>query len=283
MHHINFSMKKLTLILLSAMTIALASQAEAAPILLTISETDNQQTTAWWPSRFGSDKSLTDAFSSCGLDVMDTAGVQPKPRLSPVVYGQKPLSSANARTLGSLFGTNQILNGNITWNCQADSQDTTRTTCNAKAEVTLLYDKNREYPISLNIRTSGPDKQAAQNFALAQIASQIALPVLSKSSVSEGIPAITEKPVLILASLPDADTLVTLRKRLKRIPEVKDVTERWVANGQLALDINPDQPALSQTDFSVIIQKFATEFDEGVSVHETSRSSHGVVFEITKP
>ena len=271
-------MKNFALILSSLIFLTTAFEANASPILLTISETENQDSFAWWPSQFGSDKNWVDAFSAQGLDIVETTAVSSKPKPSPVVYGSKNLSNKNAKTLGSLFGTTDVLNGHVTWTCTPDSNG--KMTCDAQTNLTLLYDKNREFPLSLRIKANGADKNSAKNFAIAQIVSQVSLAILAQTKSNHEIPAITEKPMLILAALPNADTLVTLRKRLKRIPGVNDVAERWIANGALALDINPDQTQLSQTDFSDIIQRFITENDEGISIRESSRSERGVVFEV---
>lgn len=271
-------MKKIAFILSSLIFLATGFEASATPLLLTISETENQESSAWWPSQFGSDKNWVDAFSAQGLEIVETTAISSKPKLSPVVYGSKNLSNKNAKTLGSLFGTTDVLNGNVTWTCAPDSNG--KMLCDAQTNLTLLYDKNREFPLSLRIKATGPDKNSAKNFAIAQIVSQVSLAILAQTRTSNEIPTITDKPMLILSSLPNADTLVTLRKRLKRIPGVNDVAERWIANGALALDINPDQTQLSQADFSSIIQRFITETDEGISVRETGRSDRGVVFEV---
>ena len=73
-----------------------------------------------------------------------------------------------------------------------------------------------------------------------------------------------------------------LRKQLKRIAGVNDVAERWIANGMLAIEINPDQSQLPLEEFSRIVQAFANEKAENMILRLTRQTEAGAVFEVAK-
>ena len=275
----NQTMRILNLIL-SLLILIIPSLCVASPILVTISETNNGETMAWWPKQFGLDKPLTEAMLLRGLEVIEPASSKNKPKLSPVVYGQKTLSSANARTLGSLFGVSTVLNGNIEYHCSPAPDN--RHSCTADARLALLLEKQSDYPIHIKAEAIASDKDLAIKIAQSKVIAQIALPILNQTKPKGDIPAIIERPMIIFNSLPDADMLVLLRKRLKRVAGVNDIAERWISDGRIALDINPDAPPLDSANFSKIIQQFATEIDEGITVREVTRSDMGVVFEAVR-
>ena len=272
-------MPRKALFLLTFLLLTFSTQAWANPILLTLAETDVGGTTTWWPSQFGADASWIRAFSAQGLEIINPAAIPVKPKISPAVYPSAVLSSANARMLGSLFGTENILNGTIHWQCDT-VQETEKIRCTAQANLTLIYGKKGEQTLVLEASASAMNKLLAQEMAAAQIASRLALPILRQTATLTEIPALTDNPVIVLQNLPDADTLVSIRKRLKRIAGVGDVAERWIASGALALEIIPDTNKAEPMDFAQIVQAFIQDDTDNFSVREMQRTDLGVSVEI---
>ncbi len=259
--------------------LSLPSVAAAAPILITIAETDQGQTTAWWPSQIDSAGYWADLFASQGVEVINPAKLSNAPRLSPTVYGQKPMSDKNAKTMASLFGTTDVLNGTVTWDCNPVD---TRINCRATANLSLLTGSKTATPLTIDIQASAPDKATAQKYLAAAIASQLALPIQVRTTPPDAIPPIFNKPVVIFDPLPDADTLVALRKRLKRVQGIQDVAERYVANAMLAIELNPAESTMSKADFDSYIQAFLAITDDNLMIRETKRSDNGIIFEVLK-
>lgn len=257
-----------------------ASSAFAAPVLLTISETENNETVAWWPNQPGIDKVLQDTFEMQGVSLVHPNEMQNAPRLSPTVYGMKKLSNDNARTMASLFGASCVLNGNIEWNCYSAVD---KVECEVKSTLTLLYGKTRQIDLSQTIKSAAQNVDMAKKFAMTQIVTNTVLPIISHTRVSDDtIPSLLNKPVIIFDPVPDADTLVALRKQLKRVPGVEDVAERWVSNGVLAIEINPAVSEMSQTDFLLIVQGFMNENTENLVIRQTRQTDKAAIFEVVR-
>ena len=262
-----------------------ATVTEAAPILLTISISENGQTTGWWPNQPGLDKAWVEDLSRHGVQVLNPAAMSNMPRLSPIVYGQKPLSDTNARTMASLFGAQNVLNGNVIWQCQANETSVSKADavhCTGNASLTLLYGHQESAPMQFTASAYGQDFETAKAAVRARITADMALPVMAHTATKGDIPKYIDKPVMLFDPLPDADTLVALRKQLKRVPGVTDVAERWVSNGVLALEINPDTPTLSLEGFSAIIQGFMGQPAENFIIRETQKTEAGAIFEVVK-
>lgn len=262
-----------------------ATTLHAAPVLLTISESEHGQTTGWWPNQPGMDKLWIKDLSRHGVQILNPSQMRDMPRLSPVVYGQKPLSDVNARTMASLFGVQNVLNGDVIWQCAANEMaagtaDAVR--CTGNASLMLLYDRKDSYQLQLAASAFGQDFESAKAAVRARMTADIALPVMALTAVSGDIPKYIDKPVMLFDPLPDADTLVALRKQLKRVPGVSDIAERWVADGVLALEINPDIPTMTSEEFSLIIQGFMGQSAENFMIRETRRTEAGAVFEVVK-
>ncbi len=262
--------------------------AEAAPTLLTIAESEHGQVVGWWPNQPGMDKTWVEGMTKQGIQILNPAEMNQMPRLSPVVYGQKPLSDKNARTMASLFGTSNILNGVVEWQCVTHETATgthEAVRCSGQAQLTLLYGKDEAYTWQGMASAVGESFEMAKDAVRSRIMTDIALPVMAKtSSGSTGgnIPKYLDKPVILFDPLPDADTLVALRKQLKRVPGIQDVAERWVANGILALELNPDVAEMSHDEFSQLIQGFAGLTAESFMIRETHRTENGIIFEVIK-
>ena len=257
----------------------------AAPVLLTISESENGQTVGWWPNQPGADRAWVDGFTRQGADVLNPADMRDMPRLSPIVYGQKPLSDTNARTMASLFGVQNVLNGNVTWTCAAhetsqSALDAVR--CEGTANLMLLFGRNESFEMKFSASAYGDTFETAKSAVRVRLTADVALPVMVKTVVSGDIPKLLDKPVILFEALPDADTLVAIRKQLKRVPGVNDVAERWVSDGILAMEINPETPTMSSEDFDLIIQGFTGQPTENFMIRETRRTLAGVSFEVLK-
>ena len=124
--------------------------------------------------------------------------------------------------------------------------------------------------------------EAAKKILINQYAAECSPEIMLINDAKRVLPNLIQKPVILFDSIPDADTLVILRKQLKRVEGVQDVAERWIANGMLAIEINPDQTILSQEDFSRIVQMFANEKTENMVVRMTQKTESGAVFEVVK-
>ena len=124
--------------------------------------------------------------------------------------------------------------------------------------------------------------EGAKNILINQYATECSLEILRIKSARSDLPNLIQKPVIVFIPLPDADTLVALRKQLKRIEGVQDVAERWIANGMFAIEINPEQKELPSADFSRMVQTFANEKMDNVIIRLKHQSEAGAVFEVVK-
>ena len=81
--------------------------------------------------------------------------------------------------------------------------------------------------------------------------------------------------------MPDADALVAMRKCIKRIDGVTDIAERFVANGMIALEINPNHAPIGD-DFRRIVDQFVANGCEDYQLQEIASSPQGSTIEIAK-
>ena len=271
-------MRKTVCAMICGLSLLFCSMAAASPVLLTISETENGQTRSWWPSEFGADSSWTDAFERQGVSVVVPSKMPNPPRLSPTVYGQKVLSDVNARTMASLFGAGTVLNGNVVWDCRDVDNGVE---CQASGTFNYLYSKQQVFEFKRDIRVQASNAESAKRQIISRLAVEMSMPLMGQTSGNAGIPVLIDKPVMIFDPLPDADTLVALRKLIKRIPGVEDVAERWVSDGVLAIEVNPGKP-MSQSEFSQIIQGVVSENAENLMIRQTRQNDQGAILEVVK-
>ncbi|MBQ9396342.1 MAG: hypothetical protein IJU23_12640 [Proteobacteria bacterium] len=271
---------KFPLIFLTLLLIC-SSTATATPILMTIAETENGQTDAWWPNQPGFDKQWQDIFERQGISLVHPEEIHNYPRLSPTIYGQKPLSDNNAATLASLFGASGVINGQVTWKCHAIDK---HQRCSADIRLKYIYGPNGQISLDRTLTAVAPTAQDAKKYVMTRLAADVAMPVIAHAQAAKNtdIPRIIDKPVIIFDPLPDADTLVALRKQLKRVPGIEDVAERWAADGMLAIEINPASPAMSQSEFLLYVQGFMNESTENLVIRQTKQSENGAIFEVVK-
>lgn len=269
-------MKKILLLL--SICFLLPAQALAENLILTVSETENGVQGAWWPnfSQSNVDQALSAALASYGIALIQPATLAQRPRLSPVVYGLMPLSDTNAKSLASLFGTKNVLNGQIAWDCQVE---TISTRCCANAALKLITATGHK-SLDTALCAYGPHASTAKTRVTQLLASRIVSDISQKLAVRDSLPKLFHKPVIVLDGLPDADTLVNLRKLLKRSPGINDVAEIWMANARLAIEINPQNPVLSTQEFYQIINAFLEGPKDNLIVRESKRSDAGIVLEI---
>ncbi|MBQ9241605.1 MAG: hypothetical protein IJ165_00005 [Proteobacteria bacterium] len=267
----------LSAILFIAVLLA-AHSAFSAPVLLTVADTESGQTETWWPHKNTTDSPWFDLFARQNLDLIRPTAA---PRLSPAVYAPAALTNANARTLASLFGAQNVLNGQTTWSCQSDQS---RHSCTGTFSGYFLQNPRSETPLATTATASAETAELAKLLARNQIAVELSSAILSLAQTSEKdeLPDLISKPVIVFSSLPDADTLVQLRKALKSIIGVEDVAERWIADNALAIELNPAQPALSDADFSRIVQDFASLSVPNLIIRHTRSTPQGALFEIVK-
>ncbi len=255
-----------------------AASANSSPLLLTLSESDNGVTQTWWPDKLGSDNHLTDVFGRYGLEIVRPAMMSSVPRLSPTVYAPQPLTQSNAQNLASLFGAAHALNGKLEWQCEPAEN---AFKCVLTGSV-ILTGSRETRECSRTVSTQAKSVETAKKILLNQYAADCSPQFLQTKSSQQALPKLIDKPVVIFDPIPDADALVALRKQLKRIAGVNDVAERWIANGMLAIEINPDQKQMSQEDFSLIIQAFVNEKIENMIIRMTRQTEEGAVFEVAK-
>lgn len=248
---------------------------EAAPILAVVSETDGVVST-WWPNERAGGDVWALPLRAQGLEAIRPVEQTQAPRLSPVVYAPQTLSVANARALGQIFGASVVLGGNVTYVCEALPEGRR---CRGEAELFLSDDRQADETYRASVEAIALDDAMAKAQIRSRLASDVALKLHARASRQKEIPKLIDKPVVVVASLPDADTLVAIRKRLKRVAGVADVAERYVVQGMLALEINPGE-ALTQSSFDAMMQTFLADTADGFLVRELSRSAQGVVVEI---
>ncbi len=257
--------------------------AKGTPMLVTVSESASPGAphTAWWPNHFERAQPWNRLFAQRGLTPIDPT--QNAPRLSPTVYGQAPLSDANARTMASLFGARAMLNGSIAWTCTTQAQETA---CQAHTDLRLFDDTGRmpqtEYRRTLQAIAQTQDD--AQNQIRARITLDLSIPAsaMTRAQEARAIPRLTDNPVIVLDAIPDADTLVAIRKRLKRIPAIDDISEAWVSQGTLALELNPGKPLENPATFQNIMQAFLSDTQDDFVVRELAHSDAGAIVEIVQ-
>ena len=258
-----------------------AASAQSTLITLVCDDAAPRATTVW-PSMTTQpiDQALRNQLTRYGFVTIDPA-LRSDVRFSPIVYAAGALSNTNARNLAGLYGAQRVLNGKLHWNCQNESDATTNCTLTASLE---LCDVASTHVTALNPTVSGraATLPEAQSRAISLLASALSLP-LAKSAIAprdNEIPHYLPKPVLVLDALPDADTLVALRKSLKRIDGVEEVAERWLSNGVLALELNPSNPIMSFESFNAIVSVLLSSSLDNFIVRETRRNPNGIAVEV---
>jgi hypothetical protein len=255
----------------------------AQSVLLTIvSNTDNPQKT-WWPEKsfVPLDDALQKSLKNYGIQTINPLEMS-MIRFSPMVYAPGRLTSSNAKSLGGLFHADIVVNGTLQWACEP-SDDVML--CHLTAVLALIRTQESvpQTEITLQVHSEAQTEDLAKTYAISMLASKLSaaywLFVKSGHSDTE-IPVYTTKPVLMLDAIPDADTLVALRKGLKRIDGVTDVTERFVTNGALALEINPEIPQMTFSEFEDIVYRLISSPQENFIVRETRRSNAGIGIEV---
>lgn len=255
--------------------ISWVSELEASPILAAVSETDGVIST-WWPNERERGDAWALPLRAQGLEAIRPVEQTQASRLSPVVYAPQTLSVANARALGQIFGASVVLGGNVTYDCEVLPEGAR---CRGEAELFLSDDRQADETYRSSVEAIALDESLAKAQIRARLSSDIALRLHARASRQKEIPKLIDKPVVVLASLPDADTLVAIRKRLKRVSGVADVAERYVVQGMLALEINPGE-ALTASSFDAMMQSFLADTADGFLVRTLSRSEQGVLVEV---
>ncbi len=256
--------------------------AMAQTTLLTIVGNEDTAKTTWWPEKtyVQTDDWLRHSLVNYGIQTIDPL-MDNSVRFSPVVYAAGPLTSSNAKSLGSLYHADIIIQGSMKWSC-APAENTM--TCQLQAKLDLAsVRETRHKDVTILVDAEAPTEELAKRHAVSVLASKLSAPYwvfVKEANSDRDIPVYTTKPVLLLDALPDADTLVALRKGLKRIDGVTDVTERFVTHGALAIELNPDTPQMSFAELEAVVYQLTSMQQENFVVHETRRSHAGIGIEV---
>lgn len=253
-----------------------------AQTLLTVVGNEDAIKTTWWPEMkyVQTDAWLRSSLETYGIRTIDPLQMS-SVRFSPIVYASGPLTRSNAKSLGSLYHAETIINGSLKWSCQSiDSL----MMCRLSAKLDLIRVRDAAHAsLSFDVEAEAPTEALTKSYAIAMLASKLSTAYwhfVKKDSAGQGIPVYTSKPVLMLDALPDADTLVAFRKELKRLEGVTDVIERFVSKGALALEINPEVPQMTFSELENIVYQLTTTPQSQFVVHETRRTSAGIGIEI---
>ena len=261
---------------------ALPGDLRGAPkINVTIAESTDaaRRDSGWWPSNFEAARPWVEAFRTMGSEVIAPYEISNPPRLSPTVYGQYPLSNSTAKTMASLFGASIVVNGQIAYACE--SRDL-QYTCAATAKIDLTAGNARLTSIDRTYRASAKSIDNAQRQIRQRIAFELEPAIIvAQNTGKKSLPAIVSYPVLRFASMPDADALVAMRKCIKRIDGVTDIAERFVANGMIAIEINPNHAPIGD-DFRRIVDQFVANGCEDYQLQEIASSPQGSTIEVAK-
>lgn len=285
----NLKRKKIYFAVFSAISFGIFSlaansvmAAPNAPVNVTIAETDADAGNAcsgWWPSDFSAATPWIEAFRAAGVDIIAPYALADPPRLSPTVYGQCPLSRATAKTMASLFGAPIIVNGSVSFAC---SPNESQVVCAASSQIEVADASAASAAGSSVFRARAETAAEAKNQLRRRIAFEtVPQLIIAQNARSRALPAIVQNPVLRIAALPDADAIVALRKCLKQTAGVADVAERFVANGMLALEINPANPP-EYNEFAQIVHRLIAGGCGDYQIQESDASAQGITIEITK-
>lgn len=254
----------------------------ALQVNVTISESydgDRRRDAGWWPSNFEAARPWVEAFRAMGSEIINPYALSNPPRLSPTVYGQYPLSNSTAKTMASLFGASLVVNGSVAYSCNLRES---LYSCSAIASIDMTDGSKRIASIDQTFHSRAKNVDSA----LQQLRERIAFElepsvVIARNARHNSLPALVHNPVLRFASMPDADTLVAIRKCIKRVNGVTDVAERFVANGMIALEINPATPPLDD-DFTRIVGQLVSNGCEDYQFQIIANSPHGTTLELIK-
>lgn len=206
----------------------------------------------WWSNSptftaTTTDLTLLSALRAAHIPVIDPATFPNPPQLSQRVFGRPDLSDANAQNLASLFGASFVLRGDATCDPLPPSVYLREQAgAHASLSVRLMSTRTEQALLSLRLDAAAfaPDTPSACTQALAVIASRLQENLQHATSLQDAQAPIWDgdEPLIILSGLNHAAPLVQLKKHLRTNPEVKDIFERWAAEGHIALDINPGLP-----------------------------------------
>ena len=181
--------------------------------------------------------------------------------------------------MASLFGASIVVNGQIAYACE--SRDL-QYTCAATAKIDLTAGNARLASIDRTYRASAKSIDNAQRQIRQRVAFELEPAIIvAQNTGKKSLPAIVSYPVLRFASMPDADALVAMRKCIKRIDGVTDIAERFVANGMIAIEINPNHAPIGD-DFRRIVDQFVANGCEDYQLQEIASSPQGSTIEVAK-
>lgn len=246
----------------------------ATPLLTTISETEDGHTQTWWPHSPEKNLPWIETFEKFAIQIRDPQQSQHAKRLSPMIYKPETLSNGNARNLAALFESKFAVNGEISWQCHEEKF----IQCTGNAKLALLDDKTTLYEHSQTYSASAANKSLAKKQIRAHLAFDIAAAISKFDTPQPEIPKLSHNPVIAFSALPNADTLVAIRKTLKRLPSVSDIREIWTANGILALEINPGSE-FSEQAFQNLTESFLNAAPQGCEFRLHSKTADMALFD----
>lgn len=269
-------------ILCSLVFLVWAHNSVAAPTLLSVAIMDGAQSQYWWvdgPNSSAQEKALRLALEQNGLQIVDPGQNPNPPRLSPLVYGRTELTAANAKNLGTLYGAKFVLNGTMQYNCQAVDD---ATLCSLQSTLELIPTNPRETKsIALKFNDSGVGATAleAKTNAL-QIASLSITSMISAAAKTDSSPErIYPESLLIFRALTTADPLVELRRTLRSIAGVTDLTERLATQRAVGIEINPQQRDTDQAVLAVA-QALIASPPPGMKLRQIRQTAQGIELEV---
>lgn len=242
------SPKALSRMAASALAVVLATWvgtpvAHAAGLLTLLTIEESSAQSSWWVDRgplSELERGLLATLRRAGAKVLDPDDGSKRPRISKLLRVHQ-VSARRATNIAGLFGADTVLVGRVklaevegvplagiaAFEISVDSQlvDT-----EAATSVPVHFAR-RGYGISLELARRDAMQQTTTELT-AQVAAR-----LSARTPRVGIAR--AEPFLVLRGLWDLAALNSLRHQLEARPDVASVQVAWLAQGLVALDINP--------------------------------------------
>ncbi len=202
---------------------------------------------AWWshakPGAISTmEAKLLEALKVSGLPVLNPQQMPERPAISRI-YRRPKLSTANAINLAGLHGAGSTLTGKIQFAPIPPVEMLALQGAQAEATVTLLSLPDGRTLLETHMVRRAYDadatvaRQKAQESLVADL-SQLMAASLRQASAPVGVTR--EEPFVCIAGLWGKAPLEQVKGVLKGLEGVEDVSLAWMAEGMVALDLNPD-------------------------------------------
>lgn len=231
----------------------------------------------WWESAQGAQWSESDRLIRQGLSARGVGVKEPAQGASiSKIYRRANLSQANAAALGSLLGAGRVLVGTLDYTREAPVGLVGLKRVSARADVSLLATRGSTTVLQhFTVRREGfaPTEKEALEAARQELSRAFSRVVSAALLRGAGPVGVERGEQLIgLHNAQNGQVLQQVTQFLKGLDVVDEVQIRWVSEGLIALEINP-QKADEPGSIEFAIRALSSEPFEAFSLSRRPESA----------